>query len=85
MIHAAKKSIPIKKNNLKSDKKFPKYIMDLINTRRKLKRKLFKDQYVENKEMWSQFYIINKKIREEIKAIKEKNWGSFIEKKGKTR
>ena len=56
--------------------------MDFINTRRKLKRKLFKDQYAENKEMWSQFYIINRTIREEIKVIKEKNWGSFIEKKG---
>ena len=32
--------------------------------------------------MWSQFYIINETIREEIKVIKEKNWGSFIEKIG---
>jgi hypothetical protein len=46
--------------------------MDLINTRRKLKRKLITKQYIENKEMWSQFHIINKTIREEIKIIKEK-------------
>jgi hypothetical protein len=82
MINAAKRAIPVKTNNLKSNKRLPKYIMDLINTRRKLKRKLITKLYIENKEMWSQFYIINKTIREEIKIIKEKNWGAFIEKIG---
>jgi hypothetical protein len=33
--------------------------------------------------MWSQFYIINKTIREEIKTVKQNNWASFIEKIGK--
>jgi hypothetical protein len=84
MLNAAKTAIPVKTNNLKSNKRLPKYIMDLINTRRKLKRKSITDtkQYIENKEIWSQFYIINKTIREEIKIIKEKNWGAFIEKIG---
>jgi hypothetical protein len=85
MLNAAKTAIPVKTNNLRSNKRLPKYIMDLINTRRKLKRKRITDtkQYIENKEIWSQFYIINKTIRDEIKIIKEKNWGSFIDKVGK--
>ena len=82
MLNAAKTAIPVKTNNLKSNKRLPKYIMDLINKRRKLKRKLITKQYIENKEIWTQLYIINITIREEIKIIKEKNWVSFIEKIG---
>jgi exonuclease III len=82
MKQAAGKAIPVKSNNLKTSTRLPKYIMDLINTRRKMKRKLLKNDY-KNKEMLSDFYLINKTIREEIKAVKNKNWSSFIEKTGK--
>jgi hypothetical protein len=73
MLNAAKTAITVKTNSLRSNKRLPKYIMDLINTRRKLKRKRITDtkQYIENKEIWSQFYIINKTIRDEIKIIKK--------------
>jgi hypothetical protein len=64
MLNAAKTAIPVKTNNLKSNKRLPKYIMVLINTRRKLKRKLITKQSIENKEIWTQLYIINKSIRE---------------------
>jgi hypothetical protein len=56
--------------------------MDLINTRRKMKRKLIKNEY-ENKELLSRFYIVNRTIRDKIKTIKDKNCSSFIEKFGK--
>ena len=56
--------------------------MDLINTRRKIKRKLIRNDY-NDKEMLGQFYLVNKTIREEIKAIKNNKWATFIEKIGK--
>ena len=43
--------------------------MDLINTRRKIKRKLIRNDY-NDIEMLGEFYLVNKTIREEIKAIK---------------
>jgi hypothetical protein len=78
MKQAAGKAIP---KILKTSTRLPKYIIDLINTRRKMKRKLIKNEY-KNKEMLSNFYLINKTIREEIKAVKNKNWSSIIEKTG---
>jgi hypothetical protein len=79
---AAGRSIPFKNNNLKNNTRLPRYILDLINTRRKIKRKLTKEEF-KNKEMWNQFYVTNKPIREEIIAVKQKNWASFVEKIGK--
>jgi hypothetical protein len=79
----SEKTLPYKTNNLKNNIRLPKYIIDLINTRRKMKKKLTKNQFFNNKEMWSQFYIINKTIREEIKAVKNQQWASFIDKIGK--
>ena len=31
----------------------------------------------------SQFYLVNKTIREEIRAVKDKQWANFIDKIGK--
>jgi hypothetical protein len=60
--------------------------MNLNSTRRKIKRILTKNEY-KNKELVREFYLINKTIteREEIKAVKNKIWATFIDKMEKIR
>jgi hypothetical protein len=81
ILQAAKKTIPYKNNNLQSDIRLPKYVLDLIKVRRRLKKKILRDKCI-NLEAKSQLYIVNKTIKEEIKAIKDKNWARFSEKFG---
>jgi exonuclease III len=79
MLEAAKESIPLVENAL-TRKALPKYILDMIKERHELRKKLNKTT---SKEVKSSTNLLGKKIKNEIKEIRSKNWINFVERCGK--
>jgi exonuclease III len=77
ILSAAKKSIPMSNsfNQNSINPRLPKYIIELINKRRKIKRRLLKSV---DEKLNKEFLIICKTIREEIKAYKNKKMNNFV-------
>ena len=78
MINAAKVSIP-QYCHTKFNKSLPKYILELIESRKLIRKKIRKNKSIELK---PQYNLLTKLIRDEIKAIKNNNWKSFIDSMG---
>jgi exonuclease III len=77
---AASISIP-KRKKIGSSVRLPKYVIDLIKTRRELKKAIFNYKQVHLK---PEYNSINKKVKREIEKIRSDQWLKFLEKCGKS-
>jgi exonuclease III len=81
LIEAANKAIPIvyKNDKFKNHKTLPVHILQLIKVRKRFRRKIIKNNSVENKKIVN--YLTNE-IRSEINTLKNNIWLDFLEKQG---
>lgn len=77
------KNAPISSYNNPKEIELPKYIMDMIKFRKKLKSQIRKTIFVNTLQLKQDFNAINKTIREEIKAFKSNKWELFLKQQGK--
>jgi hypothetical protein len=85
LISAADSSIPIFNNSVSKQKHLPSYILDLIKAR-KTARKASRNTTKKDNDCVSSKTLYNKLtniIRDEINALKDKEWYDFVQKLGK--
>ena len=77
MLNAAKIAIPVKMTNITNVKLLPKYLLDLIEARKKARKMFNKTGLLALK---SKYNLLTKTIKQETLDMKNNSWAQFIKK-----